>query len=70
MNRHEKGGRDAGEWMPRMHRRWFAQTVILVKAKYGLTIDSRERDSLAVALGDVPTVLTGCSLGSLKQNHR
>lgn len=59
VNRQEKGGRDAGEWMPRLHRRWFAETVIRVKAKYGVTIDARERDSLAVALG----------LGALKQRH-
>ena len=58
VNRHEKGGKDAGEWMPQTNRRWFAETVILVKKKYGLSIDSRERDSLAVVLGGRTQTIT------------
>ena len=46
----QKGGRDAGEWMPRIDPRGFAETVIQVKLKYGLSIDRRERAALERAL--------------------
>lgn len=46
----EKGGRDAGEWMPRINPRGFAETVVQVKLKYGLSIDRRERAALERAL--------------------
>lgn len=55
LNRHEKGGKDAGEWQPPRNRCWFASAVVAVKREYGLTVDARERDALAVAL-------EGCSL--------
>lgn len=46
----QKGGKDAGEWMPRIDPRRFAATVIQVKLKYGLSIDRRERAALEKAL--------------------
>ena len=46
----QKGGKDAGEWMPRIDPRGFAATVIQVKLKYGLSIDRRERAALEKAL--------------------
>ncbi len=46
----QKGGKDAGEWMPRIDPRGFAETVIQVKLKYGLSIDRRERAALEKAL--------------------
>ena len=46
VNRHQKSGKDAGEWMPRMNRCWFAGRVVAVKRKYGLTIDGREAQPL------------------------
>ena len=54
VNRHEKSGKDAGEWMPRMNQCWFAQTVVDVRRKYCLTIDRREADALE-------GVLSGCA---------
>ena len=39
VNRYQKSGKDAGEWMPRIDPRGFAETVIQVKLKYGLSID-------------------------------
>ena len=42
VNRHQKSGKDAGEWMPRMNRCWFAGRVVAVKRKYGLSVDVRE----------------------------
>ena len=45
-----KGGKDAGEWSPANHRKWFAGKVIRVKLKYFLSIDHTERDSLNAIL--------------------
>ena len=53
MNRHQKSGKDAGEWMPRMNQCWFAGRVVAVKRKYGLTVDAREARALE-------GVLSGC----------
>ena len=46
VNRHQKSGKDAGEWLPRMNRCWFAARVVAVKRKYGLTVDARETQAL------------------------
>ena len=54
VNRHQKSGKDAGEWMPRMNRCWFAGRVVVVKRKYGLSVDAREARALE-------GVLSGCS---------
>ena len=54
VNRHEKSGKDAAEWMPRMNKCWFAQIVVDVHLKWGLTIDRREADALE-------RVLAGCT---------
>ena len=50
VNRSQKSDRDAAEWMPARHGGWFAERVILVKAKYGLSVDPAERDALAELL--------------------
>ena len=53
LNRHEKRDKDAADWLPPMNQCWFAGQVVIVKAKYGLTVDLAERDALAA-------VLAGC----------
>ncbi|MCY4288300.1 MAG: excalibur calcium-binding domain-containing protein [Aestuariivita sp.] len=50
LNRHQKGGRDAGEWLPEMNRCWFANRVVEVRLAYGLTIDRREANRLEEVL--------------------
>ena len=50
VNRYEKVDKDAAEWLPEKRRRWYAETVVHVKRKYGLSIDSAERDALATIL--------------------
>ena len=42
VNRFEKSGKDASEWLPARNRCWFAGRVVEVRAAYGLTIDRRE----------------------------
>ena len=46
VNRHQKSGKNAGEWMPRMNHCWFTGRVVAVKRKYGLTVDAREARAL------------------------
>ena len=46
MNRHQKSGKDASEWMPDRNRCWFAGRVVAVKRAYGPTVDPREAAAL------------------------
>ena len=46
VNRHEKSGKDAAEWVPARNRCWFAARVLEVRRVYGLTIDRREATAL------------------------
>ena len=50
VNRHEKGGKDAADWVPDRNRCWFAARVLEVRRVYGLTIDRREAAALDRAL--------------------
>ena len=52
VNRYEKRAKDAAEWLPVQDRCWFAGQVVLVRAKYGLTVDRRERAALEKILTD------------------
>lgn len=53
VNRHQKGGKDAAEWMPERNRCWFAGRVVAIRLAYALTIDRREAEALE-------RVLSGC----------
>ena len=55
VNRWQKSDKDAGEWLPRVNQTWYATTIVLVKRKYGLSIDAQERDALAGILGPTCT---------------
>ena len=46
VNRHDKSGKDAAEWVPTRNRCWFAARVVEVRRAYGLTIDRREAAAL------------------------
>ena len=46
VNRHEKSGKDAAEWVPDRNRCWFAARGLEVRRAYGLTIDRREAAAL------------------------
>ena len=50
VNRFEKKGYDAAEWLPEINKVWYAETIIKVKSKYNLTIDPAERDALKAIL--------------------
>jgi len=53
LNRHQKGAKDAAEWLPEINRCWFAATIVEVRVKYALTVDEAERDVLE-------SILSGC----------
>ena len=53
VNRHEKSGWDAAEWLPDRNRCWFAGRILEVRRAYDLTIDRREAEVLE-------GILSGC----------
>ena len=52
VNRHQKSGKDATDWVPDRNRCWFAGRVLEVRRAYGLTIDRREAAALDGILAD------------------
>ena len=50
LNRHQKSDMDIADWRPPRDACWFAARVKAVKAKYGLTMDSRERQAVEAVL--------------------
>ena len=42
INRREKKGHDAGEWMPENNKCWYANKIIEVKKFYNLSVDLKE----------------------------
>ena len=67
LNRGRKLHYDGAEWMPPMNRCWFAQRIVEVRRKYGLTIDRREAEALErilVACSSVEMELTDCGLAA------
>ena len=61
VNRYQKSGKDAAEWVPARNRCWFAGRVLEVPVRraYGLTIDRRE----ALAL---ESILSSCESTALE----
>lgn len=45
-----KCGLDAGEWMPKVNKCWFANRIVQIKTKYGLSVDKREANTLEAVL--------------------
>ncbi len=56
VNRHQKSGKDFAEWTPARNKCWYADAIIKVKAKYRLSVDSREKASLQHALQSCASV--------------
>ena len=46
INRYQKSGKDAAEWLPPQNQCWFANRVVEVRRSYGLMIDRREKEVL------------------------
>ena len=54
VNRSQKSGKDASEWLPELNRCWFASRVVEVRREYALSVDEHERDILE-------GILSGCT---------
>ena len=52
----DKGSDEAFDWMPEKNKRWFANRVVAVKAKYGMTVDREEAEALELVLADCASV--------------
>lgn len=50
VNRNEKSDKDAAEWLPQYNKCWYVFTVIQVKKKYKMSVDSAERDAMQEVL--------------------
>ena len=61
LNRSQKSDKDAAEWMPERNQCWFAQTIVDVRLKYGLTIDQTEADA-------IDRMLAGCASTAISCN--
>jgi len=46
----QKSANDAAEWMPDENECWFANRIVQVRLKHGLTIDREEADALELVL--------------------
>ena len=60
VNRHQKSGKDAAEWLPDLNQCWFADRVVRVRQEYELTIDQAEvkaLDSLLSACASLDMVV-------------
>lgn len=74
VNRHQKSGKDAAEWLPARNRCWFAATVVAVRRAYGLTIDRQEADVLEGILSqckstDMEAAVCSTASGSEDPGH-
>lgn len=50
VNRRQKVAKDFAEWTPARNKCWYAATIIKVKSKYRLSVDSREKAALQLTL--------------------
>ena len=50
VNRNEKSDKDAADWLPQYNKCWYVFTVIQVKKKYKMSVDSDERDAMQEVL--------------------
>ena len=55
VNRSQKSGNDAAEWLPDLNRCWYANRIVEVRRQFDLTIDERERDMLESILSGCPS---------------
>ena len=66
INRHQKSGKDAADWLPELNQCWYADRIVQVRLKYGLTIDQREAAALESVLSageSKAMAFTECGVG-------
>ena len=67
VNRSQKSDRDAGEWGPPQNSGWFAARVVVVKQKYGLSVNPAERNALQAMLNSDPSRTVTCGGGLMAE---
>ncbi len=50
VNRYQKSSKDAAGWLPTLNKCWFADRVVKMRVKYGMTIDKTEADALEAVI--------------------
>ena len=55
LNRDEKVAKDVAEWLPTMNQCWFVNRVVVVKRRYGLSMDPREAEAALAVLESCPS---------------
>lgn len=73
VNRSAKRDHDAVGWLPDENRCWFADRVVRVRRKYGLTIDRREADALERVLSACEStgmIVYACAPGQTSPERR
>ena len=55
VNRDQKGGSDASEWLPEKNKCWYANQIVKVKKAYELTVDSNELIALEKVISKCPS---------------
>ena len=58
VNRSQKSDKDAAEWNPLRNGGWFAERVIRIKRRYGLSVDLAEAEALKTLLDHGSRTLT------------
>ena len=58
VNRWQKREKEAAEWIPSENGGWFAERVVRVKRRYGLSVDLAEAEALKALLDDGSRALT------------
>jgi len=57
LNRREKIAKDVSEWIPSYNVCWYANTIVEIKRKYGLTVDREEAITLSEILQNCPEAI-------------
>jgi len=70
VNRWEKSGKDAGEWLPARNQCWFAARVVEVRRAYALTVDPREARALEQILSRCSSVDMEPLVCHVEQRHQ
>ena len=67
VNRGQKSGKDAAEWMPSENACWFAARIVEVRRNYNLSINREEAKALERVLSNCAStemVVQSCALGA------
>ena len=52
VNRHQKSGKDAAEWLPDLNQCWYVDRTVQIRREYVLTIDRAEADAIDRVLAE------------------